>query len=259
MNSRNLVLKLACMLFLFSCSNDDSQSAARIENSSLKGSVGETSNNDSVDGSGAMQLALTGVSGKISANLLDVPVFTNTLGTAFISWSTTGTSDAQVYLSDNGEPEKLFGQSPNWRAATAPWIALGRSYTFKLYAGLQKRTLLGEVTVRGVSPITASPVTFSSLNKTLGTTMISWDAKNYPRAVVYVTTDGGKSESLFGRAPTYQNAAAPWIQRGFNYDFKLYASDLRNKLLGQVRVASGSNYFFSFIRSNELKDSKRRC
>jgi hypothetical protein len=90
------------------------------------------------------------VTGSISANPTDVWVNTNvtTIGSTQICWDTSNISNAEVWLSMDGLPEKLFTRSPDG-CATADWIQVGHSYSFNLYAGTSHSNLLASVTVTG--------------------------------------------------------------------------------------------------------------
>jgi len=66
-----------------------------------------------------------------------------------------------------------------------------------------------------------------------GSTTVSWDSGDNGEAKVYVSTDGSE-ESLFA-AERQGSAAAPWIQAGCSYEFRLYSSD-HTKLLDKITV-----------------------
>jgi hypothetical protein len=88
------------------------------------------------------------------------------LGTATIAWSTGDGSVGQVYVSEDGGPEKLFAQDPAG-SVDAPWIRTGAEYEFRLYAGTERRTLLNAVMVtRGAEGIRPTVDT--------GATKVAW-------------------------------------------------------------------------------------
>ena len=70
------------------------------------------------------------------------------LETTTISWNAEGYDSAEVFVSDNGTPEKLFASGPSG-TKTAPWIAVGFRYDFRLYATSARKELLATVTVTG--------------------------------------------------------------------------------------------------------------
>lgn len=72
-------------------------------------------------------------------------------GITTIVWDTLDASPGQVWLSQDGGPERLVAEAPRGRVG-APWIAAGSSFTFRLYRGTERATMLGEVTVRGGPP-----------------------------------------------------------------------------------------------------------
>ena len=67
------------------------------------------------------------------------------LGITTITWNTGDKSWGQVYLSDNGQPERMFIQGPEG-SADAPWIGRG-TYEFCLYEGSEHKKLLAAVKV----------------------------------------------------------------------------------------------------------------
>ena len=81
----------------------------------------------------------------ISASPNPIPPGPN-LETTTISWNAEGYDSAEVFVSDNGTPEKLFGSGSSGTKA-APWIAAGSRYDFRLYATSERKELLATVTV----------------------------------------------------------------------------------------------------------------
>lgn len=177
----------------------------------------EPTRTSSSDQDMSLSASLTAPSGTISALPATVSVLAGGVGSSKISWSTTGVAEAQVYVSTNSGPETLFAQSLASSGTTAPWIQANSIYTFKLYAGLSKATLLSSTTVTGVvatvttpppstalavgaGRISASPSNVAIKRGTLGSTKVSWSTNSVPKAVVYVKTNNSTSEVLFGRA-----------------------------------------------------------
>ena len=83
------------------------------------------------------------------------------------------------------------------------------------------------------APITASPNPVPA-GQGNGTTTISWNTGDGSWAQVYVSVDGG-SEALFASAPQ-GSAAAPWIETGKTFEFRLYAGTEHTKLLAKTQV-----------------------
>lgn len=73
-------------------------------------------------------------------------------GTAKISWHTGDNTDGQVYVTENGSPERLFGRGPDG-SSEAPWIGNGSTYVFRLYATDASRRVLASVEVKGTSDV----------------------------------------------------------------------------------------------------------
>lgn len=63
-----------------------------------------------------------------------------------IQWDTGDGSWGQVFLAERGKPEKIFSAGPKG-SQEVPWIATGVTCEFRLYAGKDRRQLLGSVTV----------------------------------------------------------------------------------------------------------------
>jgi hypothetical protein len=66
--------------------------------------------------------------------------------TTTVHWTTSDGSIGEVYVSQDGGPERLFGQATQG-SQDAPWITNGHTYEFRLYAGTTHSTQLGAVTV----------------------------------------------------------------------------------------------------------------
>jgi hypothetical protein len=91
---------------------------------------------------------LPGTRARLSAAPNPVPV-TSGQGSATLTWSTGDGSVGQLYVSRNGEPEKLVTQGAEG-SARASWIELGSTYDFTLYAGSDHKQKLASVRVRAV-------------------------------------------------------------------------------------------------------------
>jgi hypothetical protein len=68
-----------------------------------------------------------------------------TEGTTTISWDTKGEGEGDVYVSQNGAPEKLFA-SGNTGSKAVSWIRQGSKYQFTLYQHSSHKSL-GQVQV----------------------------------------------------------------------------------------------------------------
>src|SRR5918997_147020 len=68
-------------------------------------------------------------------------------GKTTISWSTGEDGEGgQVYVSADGKQEELFAEGKEG-PQEAPWIAQGKEYEFRLYAGTEHKKLLDSVKV----------------------------------------------------------------------------------------------------------------
>jgi hypothetical protein len=81
--------------------------------------------------------------------------------------------------------------------------------------------------------ITASPNPVPA-SQGPGTTTITWDTGDGGAGQVYVSTDGGP-EVIFASGPP-GSAAAPWIEAGKTFEFRLYAGTEHVKMLSKTQV-----------------------
>jgi hypothetical protein len=79
-----------------------------------------------------------------------VPPGQDNVGTTTVSWSTGRPSGGEVWVSEDGGPERLFASRVEGSQA-APWIRAGATYEFRLYAGSDRATRLATVQVRRAS------------------------------------------------------------------------------------------------------------
>jgi hypothetical protein len=85
---------------------------------------------------------------RLSAAPNPVPV-TATQGSATLTWTTGDGSVGQIYVSRNGEPEKLVTQGAEGSTRVS-WIELGSTYDFTLYAGSEHKQKLAGIRVRAI-------------------------------------------------------------------------------------------------------------
>jgi hypothetical protein len=83
----------------------------------------------------------------ISASPNPVLIGEITQGTTTIKWNTGDNLPGQVYVSHQGEPDRLFAEAAGG-SSEASWIAAGE-YEFRLYAGIEHRRQLASVVVTG--------------------------------------------------------------------------------------------------------------
>ena len=69
-------------------------------------------------------------------------------GTTTITWNTGDGTTGQVYVSEDGAPETLFTSGPPG-SAPAPWIRVGKTFEFRLYAGTEHAKVLAKTQVTG--------------------------------------------------------------------------------------------------------------
>jgi len=79
--------------------------------------------------------------GSISASPQHLVTAKGQVGTTVVSWSTSGCSNAEVWVSCDGSAESLFARGPSGSQAAA-WIVPWHWYVFRLYEGTSHTTLL---------------------------------------------------------------------------------------------------------------------
>ena len=174
-------------------------------------------------------------------------------GVTSLDWDTGDGSLGEVYLSENGGPEILFTRSSRMMT-TAPWIAAGPIYEFRLYQAPDRKNLLATVKVaESATSASADPVTVArtDLGKKLnayisaapnpvppgpgaGTTWLDWNTGDGSLGEVYLSENGGP-EILFTRS-NESVSAIPRISAGSTYEFRLYQAPDRKNLLATVKV-----------------------
>lgn len=86
-------------------------------------------------------------SATISADPNPVPAGPDKFGKTKVSWDTGDGSIGEVYVSINGQTEKLFAGNRAKGTLEAPWIGSKGTYEFRLYAGKEHKTVLASVKV----------------------------------------------------------------------------------------------------------------
>jgi hypothetical protein len=69
-------------------------------------------------------------------------------GTTTITWNTGDGTTGQVYVSEDGGPERLFAEGPTGSTPVA-WIQVGKTFEFRLYAGTEHAKVLAKTQVTG--------------------------------------------------------------------------------------------------------------
>jgi hypothetical protein len=178
------------------------------------------------------------LSGTITANPGYVLAPAGGLASTTISWSTSDGSGAQVRVSPDGSPEKLFASGPSGSQG-ASWIQAGSSYTFTLWGGAGYATDLGQTVVTGVQAgtVTASPSSLTLPASGPGSTAISWWTADGSPAQVWVSVNGGP-EKLFAQSAS-GTGSAPWIGPGTTV-FNLWQGTAHSTLLDSVTVTASA-------------------
>lgn len=99
-----------------------------------------------------------------------------TICTSTISWNSSGTTAVDVWVSQNGGSEVLFGSSgPGLNSAAAPWIGASNSYAFNLYdySSGSRGAMLASTTVTGVYSVSVS---MTNGTRAIGSNFVVGDA-----------------------------------------------------------------------------------
>lgn len=192
---------------------------------------------------------LHAATGSLTASPTAVVAPAGTTGTTNLTWTTSGTPNAEVWVSLNDLPDRLMSRGASGSGG-ATWIVPGSDYEFVLYENVEHTRPLARQLVLGVPTnggnVGASPRLVRAPRGGVGTTTIQWATSNRKTAQVWVSMDG-QPETLFGQAAEASQAAT-WIQPGHVYVFRLYASTSHSVLLDSVTVwgepdyAAGVNY-----------------
>lgn len=68
-------------------------------------------------------------------------------GTSTITWNTGDGTPGEIYVALDGQPEKRVAGERTQGSLEAPWIGVGSTYEFRLYAGKEQKKLLASVKV----------------------------------------------------------------------------------------------------------------
>ena len=167
------------------------------------------------------------------------------VGSSTISWSTATSALGQLYVSLNGQPEKLFVEGSEG-SAVANWVRPGSSYEFHLYAGRGHSQQLASVTITTAqvnastdAKIDAEPNPVPADDQELGTTLITWTTGSSHGGEVWVS-ENGEPERLF-LSGSEGSGEANWICRDRVYEFRLYGGSGRANLLDTLTVTRASD------------------
>ena len=84
--------------------------------------------------------------------------------------------------------------------------------------------------------ITASPNPVPLVGQERGTTTITWNTGDGSVGTVYLEKEGQPGVPFAGGTPG--SAAAPWIEAGKTYEFRLYAGTEHTKMLAKTTVTA---------------------
>ncbi len=183
--------------------------------------------------------ALVQPAGQISASPTVLVLNAGQVASSQISWNTSNLSNAQVWVSKDGEPEKLMSGGPSG-SVPAGFITSNRVFQFNLYADTSHSVLLDYELVFGIRPnsgqIWAHPRTLSLGPGQIGTTKVVWATDGLSGAEVWVAKNGGAETLMASLPPGLQSADAAFITRNNTYEFRLYAGTSHTTLLDTVTV-----------------------
>ena len=136
----NLLL-IVCLLA--GCSGNNPGPSPNPSNISSAENVNATSTQPSPTATNSPSPA---VAASITASPNPVPAGKG-FGKTTVTWNTGDGSIGQVYVSVNGEQEKIFADGRPQGSLDAPWIGAGATYEFRLYSGKDHKKLLASVKV----------------------------------------------------------------------------------------------------------------
>lgn len=145
-----------------------------------------------------------------------------------MSWETNA-SEAEVYVAENGAPEKLLARG-KVGSREVTWIPAGRSYSFRLYSLAKQRRLLDEVAVQRKVSGTLS-VRLESLEGQA--VFLEWEIATPATAEICMVDEGCKEMVICWGGRGFFAVSNLWA--GANYLFRLYAGTER-QLLDEVVV-----------------------
>ena len=180
--------------------------------------------------------------GTITPNASTLVVPSGQSASTVVSWSTSGASKAQVWVSADDMADTLFASGVTGSKSAA--ILPGRAYKFTLYEGTTHTIPLAQALVLGVAPsggtITSTPFVVRAPHGGTSTAALRWATQGFATSEVWMSVDGA-TEQLFARAVS-GSQSAPWIRPGHDYRFNLYAGTSRSQLLDSVRVYGDLSY-----------------
>jgi len=163
--------------------------------------------------------------------------------TTYLTWSTSGISNAQVWVRVGDAPETNFAniQSCGGTDCPAPWIEANTVYTFTLYncdaadctfTSHTNARAIASVQVTGIygsGSISASPNP-CPLTTSHCTTYLTWSTSGISSAQVWVRVGNGPETNFAtGQSCGGRDCPAPWIEGiGTLYTFTLYNCDAAN-------------------------------
>jgi Galactose oxidase, central domain len=163
--------------------------------------------------------------------------------TTYLTWSTSGISNAQVWVKVGNAPETNFAnlQSCGGTDCPAPWIEANTVYTFTLYnCDAADCTFTGHTNARAIAAVLVTGIYgFGSISASPNpcvllasycTTYLTWSTDGISNAQVWVRV-GNAPETNFatGQSCGGTDCAAPWIEGiGTVYTFTLYNCDDAN-------------------------------
>jgi hypothetical protein len=180
--------------------------------------------------------------GTIASNFSTLVVPSGQTATTVVTWSASGATKAQVWVSIDDMADTLFASGLTGSKSVS--ILPGRAYKFTLYDGTTHTIPLSNTLVLGVAPsggtITSTPFVVRAPYESSNPAVLHWATQGFSTSEIWMSVDGGP-EQLFVRAVS-GSQSAPWIQAGHDYRFKLYAGTSHSQLLDSVRVYGDLSY-----------------
>jgi len=154
-------------------------------------------------------------------------------GKSTISWDSGDGSLVQVYVSVNGQAERLFGEAPKGKQ-DVDWIGQSAAYRFQMYKSTVHNKSLAELVVRQAGTPAGPSLTAKPNPVPESTTTLSWKTGSPAWGQLYVAVNDGP-DKLFMQGRD-GSAQATWITGSATYSFRLYEGVEHSKLLASVDV-----------------------
>jgi len=152
-----------------------------------------------------------------------------------LKWRTSGGRAGLVYVSRDGDNERLLAQARDG-AIEIDWIAAESAYQFVLRSGAPDQPILKLFELPRTAPPETAELTIEPdpLPFTSGPVLIHWRTNRRRPANLFVARNGAEKKLL--SSATEGTFEIDWIAYGLTYEFSLYGGDDGQTLLKRLIV-----------------------